>query len=175
MKLKYDENWLFKSTIGFGTYLHILNNAVLVSNRIAHVKTKTYRLTLRRFNHPTFPFYKFDNTFCYNDADNISLTSDELNSVVFEVLNKFVDEIEDNSVISFVSEPSDSETLQLHEYLVKQLKKSENLMLTASDLSKLNIPTDNKHKFFGFSRNKNLLNNGQSILSRIINIFRKQR
>jgi hypothetical protein len=175
MKLKYDDNWLFKSTLGFGTYLHILNDAVLITNRIAHVKTKTFRLTLRRFNHVSIPFYKFDCSFCYNDADKIDVTSEDFNSVVLEVLNHFVNEIEPNSVISFVSEPTDSDSIHLNEYLIKHLKKSGNLILSNSDFSKLNIPTDNKHKFFGFSRDKNILQtNKLSILTRIINMFRKQ-
>lgn len=179
MKLKYDENWLFKSELGFGTYIHIVKDNVLVSNRIAHVKTKTYRITLKRINHLKIYFYKFDCSLCYDDVGNVSITTEELNSTILEVLKLFVDELDTNSVVSFVAELTDKESIKLYEYLVKS---NNYLSLSTKDFSTLNIPIDNKYKFFGLSKNKNIMKeltkikieNQQSFLSKIMNLFRKQ-
>jgi hypothetical protein len=170
MRIKYDSNWLFKSEIGFGTYLHLSNDAVLVSNRIAHVQTKTYRITLQRFNHPRFPFYKFDCRLCYDDAKSVTVTKDEFNSVILEVLKEYIINISDDSIISFVSELNDNEYINLYNYLIKQLKSSGNI-LYQSDFSALSIPTDNNHKFLGFSKNKNIKR--KSLLSRLLCFLKK--
>lgn len=169
MKVKYDSNWLFESDIGFGTYLHILNDAVLISNRIAHVNTKTYRLTLRRFNHPEVPFYRFSCNFCYNDATTISITNEEMYSVIFDVLNLFVNEIDSKSVVSFVAEKDDEELVVMYDFLIKKLRNTTEI-LSIKDFTKLKIPTDNKHKFYGFTRSKI---RKSSLLTKLINVFRK--
>lgn len=170
MRIKYERNWLFKSEIGFGTYLHLLKDSIYVSNRIINIQTKSYRLTLQRFNHPKFPFYKFDCKLCYDDAETVTITNRELNSVILEVLKVYMSNISEDSIVSFVSELNDTENIQLHNYLTKQLR-SKGEVLHKSDFVNLSIPTDNNHQFFGFSKNKNTKQ--KSFLTRILSIFKR--
>lgn len=161
--IKYEDPWYTQNQGMKTTFIHIQGTNSIIDtkkNKNGYTDFKVeFWLTQQNVVQP--PVYTFK--FYYDDGTNyvVSATSSHgvdgttLFPVIENILQKFVDDVDDLSIIHFIADKNEKSRIRLYDFLLNKISKKGYYVFDDETL----FPQDGKDKHYAFTKSKDCYEN----------------